>query len=314
MVCVCVFQINMRPGPLNTFLMSLYFFITTSALPRDKYREISTGSEFVPAETTKSGNSDLGKEPSCEELRAMWRFSKRQSRAAEITNEIPTYRDPFAFNIWEDYARPRSAGRGRFGRPLIYGRVIHNPQRSRTPENSAERNRVFQDVLRAFDSNGYATMSYTPRRKTSFRVRGGGAGMRDTPVHSSQFGSFQHLKQLIRNEKARELQEQRMSEEAAARAAALKDVVGNIQFGRMVQDQSSPSGLSYRQEPEARDDMEYKVGSSRSRSHREGVVNFPDMLAPSKYDLPPLTYKQRSYGDSTVSNSVCLKQVLMLFC
>lgn len=295
----------MRPGPINTFLVSVYFFITTSALPRDKYRDISTGSEFVPAEATKSGGSDLGKEPSCEELRAMWRFSKRQSRAAEITNEIPTYRDPFAFNIWEEYARPRSAGRGRFGRPLIYGRVIHNPQRARTPENSAERNRVFQDVLRAFDSSGYPATGI-PRRKTSFRVRGGNVGMRDMPMHNSQFGSFQHLKQLIRNEKARELHEQRMSEEAAARAAALKDVVGNIQFGRMVQDQASPSGLSYRQEPDTREDIEYKIGSSRSRSQREGVVNFPDMLAPSKYDLPPLNYKQRSYGDSTVSNSIII--------
>lgn len=42
-------------------------------------------------------------EPSCEELRAMWRFSKRQSRASEITNEIPTYRDPFSYNVWEPY-------------------------------------------------------------------------------------------------------------------------------------------------------------------------------------------------------------------
>jgi hypothetical protein len=42
-------------------------------------------------------------EPSCEELRAMWRFSKRQSRASEITNEIPTYHDPFTYNIWEPY-------------------------------------------------------------------------------------------------------------------------------------------------------------------------------------------------------------------
>ena len=40
-------------------------------------------------------------EPSCEELRAMWQFSKRQSRASEITNEIPTYHDPFTFNVWD---------------------------------------------------------------------------------------------------------------------------------------------------------------------------------------------------------------------
>lgn len=51
-------------------------------------------------------------EPSCEELKAMWRFSKRQSRAAEVTNEIPTYKDPFSYNVWEPYygARSRSLG------------------------------------------------------------------------------------------------------------------------------------------------------------------------------------------------------------
>lgn len=42
-------------------------------------------------------------EPSCEALRAMWRFSKRQSRAAEMTNELPTFRDPFAYNVWDPY-------------------------------------------------------------------------------------------------------------------------------------------------------------------------------------------------------------------
>ena len=42
-------------------------------------------------------------EPTCEELRAMWRYSKRQSRAAESSNELPVYRDPFAYNVWEVY-------------------------------------------------------------------------------------------------------------------------------------------------------------------------------------------------------------------
>lgn len=51
-------------------------------------------------EPTKEVASD---EPSCEQLKAMWRFSKRQSRAAEFTNEIPMYRDPFSENVWEPY-------------------------------------------------------------------------------------------------------------------------------------------------------------------------------------------------------------------
>lgn len=67
---------------------------TVYALPRGK--EYRRSSEVA---VTK----DAIAEPSCEELKAMWRFSKRQSRAAEITNEIPMYRDPFTENVWEPY-------------------------------------------------------------------------------------------------------------------------------------------------------------------------------------------------------------------
>lgn len=56
--------------------------------------------EYAPRSSSLSSQ-----EPSCEELRAMWRFSKRQSRASEITNEIPTYHDPFAYNIWDMYTK-----------------------------------------------------------------------------------------------------------------------------------------------------------------------------------------------------------------
>lgn len=279
----------MRPDPLNTCLVFLYFLIMSSAsvLPRDKYREI------VPSDA-KTSPSAITKEPTCDELRAMWRFSKRQSRAAEITNEIPTYRDPFAFNVWEDYARPRSAGRGRIRRP-VYGRVIHTVQRPRVPDNTPERIRAFEEVARLFGTPGSVNPSKgIPRRKnTSFRLSGGmGAPI---PMQNTQSGSFQHLKELIKSERARELHEQRMTEEAA-RAAAVKDVVSNIQYGRIVQDQSIPT---YN-----RDDLDYKTGPGRSRTQREGIINFPDVYAPSKYEeelLPSLTFKQRSYPDSAVS-------------
>lgn len=60
-------------------------------------RPSSSGGEIM-----KSTSLNLN-EPSCEELRAMWQFSRRQSRASEITNEIPTYHDPFNMNVWEPY-------------------------------------------------------------------------------------------------------------------------------------------------------------------------------------------------------------------
>ena len=65
------------------------------ALGSKKSGSVSTGGEIM-----KSPSLNLH-EPSCEELRAMWQFSKRQSRASEITNEIPTYHDPFTYNVWD---------------------------------------------------------------------------------------------------------------------------------------------------------------------------------------------------------------------
>lgn len=67
----------------------------------------STGavSERSDEEYAPRTSSLSSQEPSCEELRAMWRFSKRQSRASEITNEIPTYHDPFTYNIWDMYTK-----------------------------------------------------------------------------------------------------------------------------------------------------------------------------------------------------------------
>nr|XP_036231852.1 uncharacterized protein LOC118683427 isoform X1 [Bactrocera oleae] len=68
-----------------------------------------TGGEIVVPKTFPLS----AQEPTCEQLRAMWIFSKRQSRAAEITNEIPTYRDPFAYNVWEPYySTTRNMGGG----------------------------------------------------------------------------------------------------------------------------------------------------------------------------------------------------------
>lgn len=75
--------------------MTLIILSSSYAHPRSK--DFRSGGEVVSSKNSASG------EPSCEELKAMWRFSKRQSRASEITNEIPMYRDPFATNVWEPY-------------------------------------------------------------------------------------------------------------------------------------------------------------------------------------------------------------------
>lgn len=68
-------------------------------------RPSTNGGGGGSGEIMKSTSLNLN-EPSCEELRAMWQFSRRQSRASEITNEIPTYHDPFSMNVWDPYYTP----------------------------------------------------------------------------------------------------------------------------------------------------------------------------------------------------------------
>ncbi|KAJ3622648.1 hypothetical protein MTP99_018938 [Tenebrio molitor] len=173
----------------SVFIWWLWFGSTAAfALPRTK--EYRGSSEVVSA---KNG---VGAEPSCEELKAMWRFSKRQSRAAEITNEIPMYRDPFSDNVWEPYyATSRSMGGMRMGRHRgrpIYGRVVHKAPLLRI-QDLAERNRAFEEVAKMY---GTVQRQTEPRRRiTAFRLSGGGhlPSLGLTP----QSGSFQHLKVSI---------------------------------------------------------------------------------------------------------------------
>ncbi|XP_063995611.1 uncharacterized protein LOC135172971 [Diachasmimorpha longicaudata] len=172
-------------------------------------------------------------EPTCEELRAMWRYSKRQSRAAETTNDLPMYRDPFSYNIWETYpirsqssygyrdTEEQARNRGG-GRAPVYGRMVHKaPAEGRLRNGMPNRIKAAEEVARM-----YGTVNRQPpdqrRRQYNFRV-GGGASISHVP----QAGSFQHLKELIRTERARELQDQRIAEEIAARSAALGELNKN---------------------------------------------------------------------------------------
>lgn len=214
----------------------------------------STGTEIVIVER-KAGNNIA--EPTCEELRAMWRYSKRQSRAAEKSNELPMYRDPFSYNIWEtrpsEYFQPVLAHRGESlhnikiilqyfgflfltleigplssqsdkpyrpiimyseshvdgqprsrgaGGPPIYGRMVHKaPSGNRLRNGMPDRTKAFEEVTRH-----YGTINRNPssshRRVTSFRV---GGGISPPLSQVPQAGRFQHLKELIKTERAREL-------------------------------------------------------------------------------------------------------------
>ena len=126
-------------------------------------------------------------EPTCEQLRQMWRQSKRHSRAAETTNEIPQYSDPFARASLDAYAaqilRPRPERR-----PVVYGRVQQSP-----PDKSL---RPF-DVLRRLNGRPIiksdtvdpddAAVLFSEEDKSPF-------------VKATAKGSLQNLRDFVREE------------------------------------------------------------------------------------------------------------------
>ncbi|XP_076390233.1 uncharacterized protein LOC100875466 [Megachile rotundata] len=206
------------------------------------------GIRYIDPISAQSGNSDITEkrvdltEPTCEELRAMWRYTKRQSRAAETTPGYSLYPDPFAYNMWKSYSdrtKPPLGYRGRFtGRPRnraggsapIYGRMVH-----KAPAGSRLRNGM-RHSLRPYDKipHLYGTInSYPPssrRRVTSFRAVGGGS----PPLSQvPQAGSFQRLKELLRAERARELQEQYQANQLTDKPSIFKDVRDNDQLLHM---------------------------------------------------------------------------------
>jgi len=148
-------------------------------------------------------------EPTCEQLRQMWRQSKRHSRAAETTNEIPQYSDPFARASLDAYAaqilRPRPERR-----PVVYGRVQQSP-----PDKSL---RPF-DVLRRLNGRPIiksdtvdpddAAVLFSEEDKSPFvkaTAKGSLQNLRDFVREeqgslSASKGGFQNLRELIREEK-----------------------------------------------------------------------------------------------------------------
>ncbi|XP_018362325.1 PREDICTED: uncharacterized protein LOC108760722 [Trachymyrmex cornetzi] len=205
-------------------------------------------------------NGDIGNkrldltEPSCDELRAMWRYTKRQIRAAKSTNGYPMY--PFNSNLWprtavfpdriklsrgytRDIVAPtrlklreklegRHGGRPRSraaGSAPIYGRMVHKApagSRWRNAMRGPSRMRLIEDLSRHFGTVN--TGPFKPNQETKFR----GA----TPS-VPQSGRFETLKNLIQAERARELQEQHIAEEIKEKASGFrgnKDLINEEQL------------------------------------------------------------------------------------
>ncbi|XP_050678426.1 uncharacterized protein LOC126974787 [Leptidea sinapis] len=137
-------------------------------------------------------------EPTCDQLKAMWRFSKRQARAPEIMNEVNTYRDPLLYNEWPVYtAMPRAAPRFRYQYPSApreaYGRVI-----TKAPPN----------VVRTPDYGEMFGMLNVPHTSGKILRYSGPSRPRgpSTFMVPPQRDRFEALKKLIRQEHLRELQ------------------------------------------------------------------------------------------------------------
>lgn len=302
-------QIIMIAGPaIACCVIYVFLVLTCAALPRATDYKMGGGgsalrTEFVP--TTALGETwdgSIAGEPSCEQLRAMWRYSKRQSRATEITNEIPTYRDPFVYNVWEPYARPRSVGGGRSRSDnYVYGRIIHSPPRM------PDRYRTYDGVGAGLIGTGHkgTVTDNHPRKAASVRLPGGiGSRLEQYPHYKQPSGnSFEQLRDWVRMERLRELQEQRKAEEAAERATALRSLASDY-HGRTVHDLPTHQGANFESprygEP-ARFDKNMHLTQKKGR-----LLELPDLLeTATKYaDQDAHLYNYRSYPDTIpVSNT-----------
>lgn len=77
------------------------------------------------------------------------------------------------------------------------------------------------------------TQSQSPRRRIQFRFAGGigpNSMNGQNAILTPQKGSFQRLKELIWTERARELAQQRKTEEMIARAAVLKEIANGQRY------------------------------------------------------------------------------------
>uniref|UniRef100_A0A8D8SKY3 Uncharacterized protein n=1 Tax=Cacopsylla melanoneura TaxID=428564 RepID=A0A8D8SKY3_9HEMI len=129
---------------------------------------------------------ELLNEPSCNQLKIMWRFSMRQSRIAEITNRYPMYRDPFAHNLWDEFDRPLSHGLGynKHNQHYVYGQIRH------TVPNDAP--------ARSEDAPAYGKIRNSPKPHKS-QAQNRMVGKPSPPF--SPKGQFQVLKEMIKEER-----------------------------------------------------------------------------------------------------------------
>lgn len=174
---------------LALFKSLLCLLLVTSCrtwpLPEER-NNIDDDSDMLPSGLSLYSREELLKEPSCNQLKIMWRFSMRQSRIAEITNRYPMYRDPFAHTQWDEFDRPMSHGLGynKHNQHYVYGQIRH------TVPNDAP--------VRSEDAPAYGKIRNSPKpHKSQAQNRMVGK----PPPPFSPKGQFQVLKEMIKEER-----------------------------------------------------------------------------------------------------------------
>jgi hypothetical protein len=190
--------------------------------------------------------------------------------------------------------------------------MVYSPEKSRSRDNSPERNRAYEEVAARIVGSGHpGTTIGIPRPKvTSFRS----SVMASPPAEHIQHyspkagSSFQQLRDMIKVERARELQKQRFAEEATARAASMRGLASDSYYGKMVQEPPTHPGANY----EA-----LRYGEP---GHFDSNVHLPQNRGSSLAILAPTVpqygdsdihlYKHRSYPDtipvSITSATACI--------
>ncbi|CAK1546812.1 unnamed protein product [Leptosia nina] len=228
-------------------------------------------------------------EPTCDQLKAMWRFSKRQARAPEIMNEVNSYRDPLLYNEWPVYtAVPRAAPRFRYQYPAMpreaYGRVITKapPNVVRTPDYGE----MF-GMLNVPHTSGKILRYPGPSRP-----RGG-----STFMVPPQRDRFEALKKLIRQEHIRELQRKYETEQ--------KQELKEIAAGRGNEDY--PYGAYGEQEPRGLQAIEYASDDPTARHNKKPPAGSRQVSQFSRYSdvmLPPVRRTVYPYMEYAVPDFI----------
>lgn len=121
-------------------------------------------------------------EPSCEELREMWRLSKREARRATTTNQLPRNR-PYTYGRLVAFAPDPNA------RPTanVYGSTWHYPPAKSAPSNSPYKDR-FEDLRRMLGMAGDRRGNYDKLQQKVAAMRG--------PGRSSK-GKYDELRRIV---------------------------------------------------------------------------------------------------------------------